>query len=72
MSDKCCAACSYQMDTDPKCKDSSNNCFDNYGNCADIVKSEIDCQRDQVARGCCATCKKIEENPPAGTGRTDG
>lgn len=70
MYDSCCGSCKHLMKTDSKCTDEYYNCFDKYSNCAELATSEWACQRNGMAKDCCASCRKIETTGPPQ--RTDG
>merc|ERR1711998_288799 len=57
--DACCAACTFVSESG-KCNSENANCYDKYSNCKELVKMEFQCQRKEVALGCCTSCKKVE------------
>lgn len=69
MNEACCASCEYLNDSDPKCSDESANCFDKFSNCNKLAAMEYQCQRKEVATGCCKSCRATEES---GHDRADG
>lgn len=69
LEEACCDACMWQNENNKdQCRDDSNNCFDQYNNC-DELATNYSCERDDMKRDCCKSCKNIFES---GAGRTDG